>query len=194
MSCGVSRAVGNGRATARCDAVPQRRVRPADATPGRPSGSRPRPASARSPSAASRCAVHLVGALAGQRADVDLDVDAVGDHVRLHPAPAVTFGENVVCVHAWRCAAGPGSGSAASTVVDLRRVEQHGRELVVDVRASRRARARARGTAAPAGTRRGAARPPPPSRARCRFERHRAVARACRARAAGATRRPSRRR
>ena len=48
------------------------------------------------------------------------------------PGPRVTFGENVVCVHAWRCAAVPELGSAASTASICAGIEEHGRELVVD--------------------------------------------------------------
>ena len=75
----------------------------------------------------------LVAVLARQRAHVDVEVDDVGDHVRLHHAhPSTTFGENVVCVQAWRWVAAPTRGIASSAASMRSRVEQRLLQLVVD--------------------------------------------------------------
>ena len=137
MNCGLRVAVGNGMLTARCSASH--------------SGVSVRLIDAASFMIAShldvvgeiteggaQVGVDLVGAFAGQRADVDLDRHGVGDDVDLHPARPATVAVDQVRrerrVGAGvevRC--GPDARDRVERGVDLRGVEEHRLELVGDV-------------------------------------------------------------
>ena len=75
---------------------------------------------------------HVGTGLAGQRADVDLEVDAVGDHVGLRAAVRDGRRERRVRARVPTGAPSP-SGSSSQRVVELVGIEERGGELGLEV-------------------------------------------------------------
>ena len=62
----------------------------------------------------SQVGLDLGRSLPRQRPDVDVERDRVGITLAFITPPSIRFGENVVCVQAWRWAAAPTLGSSSS--------------------------------------------------------------------------------